>query len=219
MTKYLLTTMMVLLLASCTKQVEQVRADKEPGIGIRGNAATGLRQGTNRFAATSPTTAVQIFQGVDPVALQAALNTSNNTLNPLIANLAAQLRSYFETTHQVDFVAEELNFTNAEMVLAGMIFAGIEMGYFNEVSSFRSNGVSLAPDFSPMFVGGEQCFYAILDNLVNLTLIQLIVSDFRRGTVGPATIMRTIKVAAGRIATVWTIGRAIFELGTCLEWW
>jgi hypothetical protein len=71
------------------------------------------------------------------------MNTSNSTLNPLIGNLAAHLRSYFETPHQVNFVADELNLINAEMMLAVKIFAGLVMGTFNEHGSFQTNGLGV----------------------------------------------------------------------------
>lgn len=46
--------------------------------------------------------ALQIFQGIDTVALQNALNKQNANLNIMIASLASQIRSYLLNVHQVN---------------------------------------------------------------------------------------------------------------------
>ena len=217
MQKYFLPLICAILSAGCSKEINAPQSPMVISQELVKETTGPLRASTGRYSVVSQPTAVQIFQSIDHVALQNALNTSNSSLNPFIASLASQVRSYFENVHQVNFEAEELNLTNAEMVIMGMVFAGIEMGDFN---SEGSPMMSMLGDFElSSSIGGESCFYSVLGSFFAVRDIVALVQSFRSGAVGASTIIRGVKLAMGRVATVFAVGTAVYSLGDCLGWW
>lgn len=151
-----------------------------------------------------------VFLSTDYQTLRNALDEGDEDLaNSIIVETAVKVNDYLINHYEVDF-SEDLVEDPQSVVVAGLFYYGKELG-IPDLEEYIPPSEEAAVSFA--------CFKAALGGMFSLPNIYAIYRDFVAGTVGPQTLIRTLRTMGKSIFYGFAIGYAIYELGDCLGWW
>lgn len=150
-----------------------------------------------------------IFRAADHGAMQLIIQNQNvNGANAFYNSFGLNIASYLESVYAENFLNELEDMPEA-MVVLGMFRWGVE----NNVGPLPLED-SYAPDDDKAF----NCFLGAVNGLIGISDIVGLYNEFKSGA-SAKTILRSLRVALRRVATVFVIVTSVYGLGSCMNWW
>lgn len=152
-----------------------------------------------------------ILRSANPVTMQTIIQNQDSVAAMAFYNsLGSQIAAYLENVYGENF-SNELEDMPQAMVVLGMFRWGLEhnVGPLPEIPE-----EAFVPDDDKYLA----CFVGAVNGLIGLRDVVSLYNEFKAGA-SAKTILRGLKVALGRVATVFTIVTSVLGLGSCLGWW
>ena len=153
-----------------------------------------------------------IFAAVDKNELKKALDENNiSKSETLMKPVATTMARYLFSKTGENFTAD-VEESSIEVIMMGVFYHMRENNYDVSRTAAGNNRQN-----SPTVAGGGpwECFIGALGGIIGLQEIGNLYHDYTHG-VTPRTVFRTMRTMLRRVAGVFTIAMAVYELVSCL---
>lgn len=191
------TKILTLLLAFCVN-FNIVEAASFPG---KSNLI--VRRGLSSFTGIE-----DILRSANPVTMQSIIqNQDSVAAMAFYSSMGSQIATYLDNIYNEN-LGEEVGDMPQAMVVLGLFQWGVE----------RNLGPITPQEFVPDDDKALNCFIGAVNGIIGISDVVGLYNEFKNGA-SIKTVLRSLRVALRRVATVFVIVTSVYGLGSCMNWW